>query len=427
MPILLKLFLLLISIDQEAILKFFGVQDPNDFGPMPFGDGSEVAPVVSTDVSMETLKLVVKGLLERYQTGLGLVDFENIILFIIVIRFIILSFRYNIKTSFYICCIGLVAGGLWYFHLKDLFLWYRDILLLNRLTTKFAEQARAVELLDKTKMGGIAQDVRHPINYIKYALIEAGRRDDIYHIDPISMLFTKVPDNYREQADKIYFAIFGKFIPLVWKFLKSQGAQYVPILSYLFVVRVNKRLCPYLIRWHWTFLWTMSFFENAYVNIVRRLHFYLVQVVVPEDKYLERPIVLGLMVGFCLMHFVIVFFGLLHATCGQYFYVPFVTENAEIHIGRRPENSVYSGGFTSWQNNRDRRTAFIAKGGKDGWKLYFPRLWWGWLGKGGSQMDRLDIKAEQEYRAKRSKRALEKRKKRFKRFIRKLKKWIFKK
>ena len=426
MPILLKLFLLLINIDQETILNFFGVQDPNDFGPIPFGDGSEVAPVVSTDVSMETLKLVVKGLLERYQTGLGLLEFENIILFIIVIRFIILSFRYNIKTSFYICCIGLFAGGLWYFHLKDLFLWYRDVLLLNRLTTKFAEQSRSLELIEKAKMGDLAQNVRNPINYIKYALIEAGRRND-YHIDPISMLFTKVPDNFRERSDKIYFALFGKFIPLIWSFLKSQGTQYLPILSYLFVVRVNKRLCPYLIRWHWTFLWTMSMFESPYVDLVRRFQYYLVQVVVPEDKYLERPIVVGLMVGFVLLHFIVVFFGLLHAACGQYFYVPFLVENTEIHIGPRPQNSVYSGGFTSWQNNKDRRIAFMAKGGKGAWKLYFPRLWWGWFGKGGSQMDRQEIKAEQEYRAKRSKRSLEKRKKRFNKFIRKLKKWIFKK
>ena len=87
MPILLKLFLLLINIDQETILNFFGVQDPNNFGAMEFGDTIEIAPVVSTDVSMETLKLVFEGLLERYQNGLGLADFENIILFIVAVSY----------------------------------------------------------------------------------------------------------------------------------------------------------------------------------------------------------------------------------------------------------------------------------------------------------------------------------------------------
>jgi len=427
MPILLKLFLLLINIDQETILNFFGVQDPNNFGATEFGDLSEAAPVVSTDVSMETLKLVFEGLLERYQNGLGLVDFENIILFIIVIRFIILALKYNIKTSFYICCIGLVAGGLWYFHLKDLFLWYRDILLLNRLTTRFTEESRALEIIDHAKRDEVAQTLKNPIGYVKYALVEAGRRNNIYHIDPISMLFTKVPESFRAQTDKFYFIVFGRLIPTIWGFLRSQVGEYIPIVTYLVVVRLNKRLCPYLIRWHWTFLWTLSAVENIYIQLIRRLQYYLYQVVIPEDKYIEQPIILGLLVGFVLIHFMVVIFGLLHASCGQYFYFPFLVENAEIHIGPRPKNSVYSGGYTSWQNNKDKRIEWMVKGGKNAWRLYFPRLWWGWFGRGGSSIDNEARNTERAYRAKRRKRFSEKRKKRFNKIIRKLQKWIFKK
>jgi len=426
MPILLKLFLLLINIDQETILNFFGVQDPNNFGDTSFSDLSEVAPVVSTDVSIETLKLVFEGLLERYQNGLGLVDFENIILFIIVIRFIILALKYNIKTSFYICCIGLVAGGLWYFHLKDLFLWYRDVLLLNRLTTRFVEESRALEIIDHAKRDEVAQTLKNPISYVKYALVEAGRRND-YHIDPISMLFTQVPESFRVQTDKFYFIVFGKLIPTIWVFLRSQVGEYIPIVTYLVVVRLNKRLCPYLIRWHWTFLWTLSAVENIYVQMVRRLQYYLYQVVIPEDKYIEQPIILGLLVGFALIHFMIIIFGLLHASCGQYFYFPFLVENAEIHIGPRPKNSIYSGGYTSWQNNKDKRIAWMVRGGKNAWQLYFPRLWWGWFGRGGSSIDNEARNTERAYRAKRRKRFLDKRKKRFNKIIRKLQKWIFKK
>ena len=119
MSVFLKLFPLLINIDQETILNFFGIQDPNNFGDASYNSLTDLAPV-STDVSLGTLKLIFEGLLERYQDGLGLVDIENIILFISVIRFILLALKYNIKTSFYICCIGIFAGGLWYFHLKDL-------------------------------------------------------------------------------------------------------------------------------------------------------------------------------------------------------------------------------------------------------------------------------------------------------------------
>ena len=74
---LLKLFLLLINIDQETVLNFFGLDDPNTYLNTNF-DGVSV----STEISTETLKLIFQGFLERYQYGLGLVDIENILIFI---------------------------------------------------------------------------------------------------------------------------------------------------------------------------------------------------------------------------------------------------------------------------------------------------------------------------------------------------------
>ena len=112
---LLKLFLLLINIDQETVLNFFGLDDPNTYLNTNFNEVS-----VSTEISTETLKLIFQGFLERYQYGLGLVDIENILIFITFVRFVVIANRYNIKTSFYISCISLFAGFLWYTHLKDL-------------------------------------------------------------------------------------------------------------------------------------------------------------------------------------------------------------------------------------------------------------------------------------------------------------------
>ena len=83
MSVFLKLFPLLINIDQETILNFFGIQDPNSFSDTSYNSLTDLAPV-STDVSLGTLKLIFEGLLERYQDGLGLVDIENIIIFISV-------------------------------------------------------------------------------------------------------------------------------------------------------------------------------------------------------------------------------------------------------------------------------------------------------------------------------------------------------
>ena len=91
---------------------------------------------------------------------------------------------------------------------------------------------------------------------------------------------------------------------------------------------------------------------------------------------------------------------LLHAICGQYFYIPFIVENTEIHIGERPINSIYSGGYTSWQTDTYKWLNDKNK------KFLFPKLWWGWLGKP------------------RSKRVRIKRNTIFKKLLRKFKKWL---
>jgi hypothetical protein len=51
-----------------------------------------------------------------------------------------------------------------------------------------------------------------------------------------------------------------------------------------------------------------------------------------------------LLPGVVLTHIGFIIFGLFHAIWGQYFYLPFFVENTELHIGPRPQNSIYSGG-----------------------------------------------------------------------------------
>ena len=126
-----RLLFLLINIDQETVLNWFGLQDTTI---QPDGLNNHVTSLTtevisSSKVSLETLKLIVEGLWERVQDGLTLADIENILFFILFIRLIILAYRYNLKTSFYITAIGLFAGYLWYRHLIDLISMYRSILI----------------------------------------------------------------------------------------------------------------------------------------------------------------------------------------------------------------------------------------------------------------------------------------------------------
>ena len=69
-------------------------------------------------------------------------------------------------------------------------------------------------------------------------------------------------------------------------------------------------------------------------------------------------------------HIGFIFFALLHAILGQYFYVPFLVENIELHVGPRPTYSIYSGGNTAWQNPKEKK------------QNRFTKLWYGWFGSG---------------------------------------------
>ena len=108
---------------------------------------------------------------------------------------------------------------------------------------------------------------------------------------------------------------------------------------------------------------------------------------------------------------------MLHAICGQYFYLPFLTENVETHIGKKPQNSIYSGGYSSWQEGLEKRQEYTLYNGV---QFTFPRLWWGWLGKNPS----LETLMEGQLRTRRKKAKRRKKIKMVRKFIRKLKNWI---
>jgi hypothetical protein len=408
---LLKLFLLLINIDQETVLNFFGLDDPNTYLNTSF-DGVPV----STEMSIETLKLVFQGFLERYQYGLGLVDIENILLFITFVRFVILANRYNIKTSFYISCISLVAGFLWYTHLKDLIGWYGDMISYNRLTSRYLDDMLTeayIEDAQDQKIMYLEFINQNPLNFLKSSLVYASERNG-YRIDPISMLIANLPETLKIQASKGYYSIYGQIFPNIWRFIGGQLQEIAPLLMYVFIVRINKKYCPYLIRWHWTYLIVSSLFEGEIIRIMYRLYTYDSMVLIPSERFDESALLQPIFMMVITMHYFLVCLGLLHAAFGQYFYIPFLTENTEIHIGKRPQTSIYSGGYTSWQDGGSKQIEIMTNDRKS---LKFPRLWWGWLGK-QSNLD------ESEYRKQQQNRFRKKQKKGWSKFIRQFKKWI---
>jgi Uncharacterised protein family len=391
-----RLLFLLINIDQETVLNWFGINNPNNENFL--NDNVNLSTLdtpLKPAVSIETLNLIIKGLWQHVQEGLNLADIENILFFILFIRFIILAIRYNLKTSLYITCIGLVAGYLWYRHLIDLISLYRSTLIqlpyLHKLgmdSLQLKEMSRQIALTD-LKLGDNVHWY-NPGQVIYYAFVkgivntdsETGMR---YYIDPISMIISNLNESQQSTVLPIYYKIYNKIIPQVFEGISKFWSQLSGIAAYAVITRIGKKYCPYLVRWHWTFLLIVGFLEQILVYLWFRVTAFQYNIIIPQiedsiesgSNYISQSLISqanalnGLTVFILCLHFGLIFFGLFHAIWGQYFYIPFLVENTELHIGVRPKNSIYSGGNTAWQDEKDQNIDRV-----------FPKLWYGWFGSG---------------------------------------------
>lgn len=407
-----KLLLLLINIDQETVLNWFGVEDlANQEIRQALESGSDLNFSIlksSTNVSLETFRLIIEGLWEKVQDGLSLADIENFLFFILFIRFVILASRYNLKTSFYITCIGLFAGYLWYRHLIDLISMYRSVLLKLPFLHKLgmdAVQLRALNrqmVLTDLKLGENAHWY-NPGQVIYYAFTkgivsidpETGLRS---YIDPISMFIFKLKESNNSKILPLYYNIYNKVIPKIYSICSKFWNQLSGVAAYAVITRIGKKYCPYLVRWHWTFLLIIGMVEQSFIYFIYRVSYFQSFVLIPQtigyseidsetafadgsevsnfvdpNLFLQIDVLNGIIACIVLSHIGLIIFGLFHAIWGQYFYIPFFVENTELHIGPRPKNSIYSGGYTSWQD-RDEKEKNL--------KRVFPKFWYGWFGQG---------------------------------------------
>lgn len=392
-----RLLFLSINIDQETVLNWFGIENSTNRDIYPGIEGgydfSELDFEPSTNVSLTTFRLIAEGLWEKVQDGLTLADIENVIFFILFIRFVILAFRYNLKTSFYITCIGLFAGYLWYRHLIDLISMYRSVLLKLPFLHKLgmdAVQLRSLHrqmVLTDLKLGENAHWY-NPGQVIYYGFTkgiihvdpETGLR---YYIDPISMILSNLPESQRSSIVPIYYKIYNKIIPKIFDICSKFWTQLSGVAAYAVITRIGKRYCPYLVRWHWTFLLIIGMVEQIFIYFLYRVYYFQTFVLIPQTKsygnFIDPNIALQVnflnVVIACIVltHIGFIIFGLFHAILGQYFYVPFFVENTELHIGPRPTSSIYSGGNTAWQDPEEKQKSL---------NRLFPKLWYGWFGRG---------------------------------------------
>ena len=392
-----KLLLLLINIDSETVLNWFGMENLVDQKIRQATETNSNLEILnfepSTEVSLDTFRIIIQGLWEKIQDGLTLADIENILFFILFIRFVILAIRYNLKTSLYITCIGLFAGYLWYRHLIDLISMYRSVLLKLPFLQKLgmdAVQLRSLHrqtVLTDLKLGENAHWY-NPGQVLYYAFTkgiinvdqETGLR---YYIDPISMAISNLKESNNSNIVQLYYKVYNKIIPKIYDICSKFWTQLSGVAAYAVITRIGKRYCPYLVRWHWTFLLIIGLIEQIFIYFIYRVYYFQTFVLIPQTKvysnYVDPNLILqinilnGIIACVVLTHIGFIIFGLFHAIWGQYFYIPFFVENTELHIGPRPKNSIYSGGYTSWQDPEEKEKNL---------KRLFPKLWYGWFGRG---------------------------------------------
>ena len=396
-----KFLLFLIQIDQETILNWFGIENSGTLSTVPpalENYNPELTTKGSSPAfSIETFQLIIKGLWNQIQDGLTLADIENIIFFLIFIRFIILIFRYNFKTSLYITCIGLCAGYLWYRHLIDIILMYRQMLIkvpyLQKLGASAIELESSSQSLLTTDLK-LGSDVHwyNPGKLFYYAItkgiVQTNSETGVqYYIDPISMIVSNLNETSKLKVIPIYYKIYNTIIPRFFETISEFWNQLSGIAAYAIITRIGKRYCPYLIRWHWTFLLIIGFVEQILIYFLYRV-MYFQEVIIQEklsiavaNNYFDPNLLLQfnlltIILTVCVtIHLGSICFGLFHAMWGQYFYFPFLVENTELHIGPRPKNSIYSGGLTAWQDEK-----------QDNVQRQIPKLWYGWFGSGTNEI-----------------------------------------
>ena len=205
---ILKFLPLLINIDSPTLINWVNLT--NSFN-------SQI--ITSTNLSVDTIHFLMEELLEKIQDGFTLNDIENTLCLILFIRFIILSLRYNLKTSFYITCIGLVAGYLWYKHLIDLISMYQSVLLQLPFVNKLGIDVVQLRSLNQ---GILATDLNfqenvnwyNPGQILYYAFKDGIQNTDAeaglqYYIDPISMFVSNLQEPIKSPSFLIYYKIYN--------------------------------------------------------------------------------------------------------------------------------------------------------------------------------------------------------------------------
>lgn len=345
------------------------------------------------DVLLDTVSILCVAYFNRVKyTGFSVQFMDDILMLIFTLRFIILVIRYNLITSFKISAITLMGTYVWYQAFINAILMYEHALYKNVYTFRLGVDATEIQAIMRGQVlaGDYKIRVTNPVGILLHA-IGHGSMYENHRIDPISMVVANLPNFLPKIQDErfldakqwiidFYYLIYLKIIPFTIFILQQMFHTFSSYILYTYMVRVGKPWCPYFLRWHWTTMLLIKFIEPFPTYVIHRLNDYTLRILQPQILEARRfglslprqTLEISFLTNMCFIiiicHLSFMLYGMLHAICGQYFYLPVCTENVEMHIGKRDPEDIYSGGYTAWQDENP-----------DGDKF---QLWYGWFGRG---------------------------------------------
>jgi len=309
-------------------------------------------------------EIVIHKFNQITSVGFTIDEFQKAMVFLCLIRFLIYSIRYNPITSFKICAIGGFSCFLWILTLNDLVRYYYDFFDYCRYLTRMSREEYWYRWWALENAEG-----RYAADQWK---IYTGQVS-AYHYEWTRPLFNLVPKRFVHITDPIYEYVRSDLREVLIKFYKTYIRRQSLFFFYIGVVRLGKKYCPYHVRWHTCFLMLHGIFAQPVYASCHRARTFMIRTLYPQRRYIDIANLKYYLGAIAFCHISFVCYAALHAVFSQYFYIPFLVQNTELHIGDRPKNSIYSGGYTSWQD------AFTF------YDLDFKesmRLWWGFLGRG---------------------------------------------
>jgi hypothetical protein len=290
---------------------------------------------------------------ENLQFGLTINEIEKVLVIISFSRFCFYTLRYDAKSALIISLTGFICAILYQKMIVDAVgICYLRLYLAPSLFRVGFEQY----------LFFIHQDT----TFYRYSL-EMFRWFDIYPGWLIRFIMNS------PTLSKIQGYIDNIIMPVVFKYIKMYRKPMESMLFYTLILRLGKKYVPFPLQWHGIIylLYCYCIGDFVYDRFVTSFEF-LRDTLIPQLRIQEIEVMEILQAGFLTAFVYMIMLAMLHAVFSQYYYIPFLSQNVSAYIGKRPTDSILSGGYCSWQDEQELFTPSKAD----------YKIWFGFLGKG---------------------------------------------